>query len=95
MIDISKVSIALADEFITLARQAESAGRPFYDREEHIVVAFLNDRMDWLPSDCPDPLSALKRLHGGDPGWWHTLLYVHDRGWTTNSGRQVWPSYKW
>jgi len=94
MIDYNLISPVLAEKFIALARQAESHDQPFYDREDRIVVAFLNNRMDWLPSDCPNPLSALKRLNGGGSEWWHTLLYVHDQGWITNSGREVSPSYE-
>jgi len=95
MIDYNLVSLDLAEEFVRLARQAEGKDQLGREYEEQIVAAFLNNRMDWLPRNYPDPLSALKRLNGGGSDWWHTLLYVHDQGWITNSGREVYTSYKW
>lgn len=81
MYEAKLVDPQLAARMISLARKASAAGMSIGSTTERIVGALLNDRADWLPPDYPLPLEAIMRLHSGGSDWWHTMLYVYDRGW--------------
>lgn len=81
MIDRSKISMPLVPEFIRLARLAAREGYAIGSTSEQIVAALINGRADWLPSNYPEPLDAIKRLHAGGADWWHTMLHVHGLDW--------------
>lgn len=81
MIDPKQISAPLVEDFIRLARRAKQEGYAIGSTSEQIVAALINGRADWLPSKCPEPLEAIKRLHAGGSDWWHTLLYVHGLDW--------------
>ena len=81
MYDPKLVDTRLAAKFIALAQRAAKAGRPIGSMTEQMVAALLNDRWDWMPPDYPKPLEAIVRLHRGGADWWHTMLYVYERGW--------------
>ena len=81
MIDYSKVSMPLAQNFIRLARLADQEGYAVGSTSEQIIAALINGRSDWLPLNYPEPLGAIKRVYAGGADWWHTALYVHGLGW--------------
>lgn len=84
MFDPSKVRPQLAAQLMTIARRSASAGHASGTTSERIVGALLNGRPDWLPEGSSDPLEAMRRLHKDDEGWWHTMLFVHERGWRSS-----------
>lgn len=81
MIDQTKISRPLVQEFIRLARLAEREGYAIGSTSEQIVAALINGEASWLPPDYPEPLGAIKRLYRGGSDWWHTALYVHGIDW--------------
>jgi len=65
---------------IALAQQAESnpASVGVLSSGERIIVAFLHNKMDWLPAHAAHPLDALDSL---SVDWRAALMVVHKAGW--------------